>query len=408
MGLETFKEWLRGYKAHYTPIATTTDNGEQSTSRSPAWRLVWATLPGLILAGTFCLVLAVTLTTLSRPLSSSSSACQNPVIRQEWRALTRAERLEFIRAVNALAEVPSRWRENGTVYDDFAVLHGAIGSWGESDPSRSHAAAPSCRTETYDAADEISAPAHRSASFLPWHRYTLILFEDALREHAGFAGHVPYWDWSLDWMDLANSSIWSTDDGFGGDGDARGPVVVGDGRCVVDGPFAHLLPILYNHTFARHCLSRGFHDGATMGRLSGEAYRPEKMGEILREPTYHGFRRQLEIYLHGALHQGVNGDFKAMTAANGQYPWYHPVGPSRSRCGIDPLFYVHHAQLDRTWWRWQQMYPRTRLLEYEGRHMFNSTGNATLNDELLYGSFAASIPVAKVMDTEGGFLCYKY
>lgn len=38
--------------------------------------------------------------------------------------------MEFIRAVNKLADIPSRQHENGTMYDDFAVLHGAIGSWG--------------------------------------------------------------------------------------------------------------------------------------------------------------------------------------------------------------------------------------------------------------------------------------
>lgn len=118
-------------------------------------------------------------------------------------------------------------------------------------------------------------------------------------------------------MDLAKSSIWSNEDGFGGDGDPNGTEIVGQGRCVVDGPFAHLRPILYNHTYTQHCLSRGFHDGETMGRLPGSAYKPEKIGEILREPTYEGFRLQLEVYLHGSLHQSVNGDFKAMTAANG-------------------------------------------------------------------------------------------
>jgi hypothetical protein len=29
-----------------------------------------------------------------------------------------------------LAELPSQWRGNGTIYDDFAILHGSIGSWG--------------------------------------------------------------------------------------------------------------------------------------------------------------------------------------------------------------------------------------------------------------------------------------
>ncbi|KAK5996527.1 Tyrosinase ustQ [Cladobotryum mycophilum] len=276
--------------------------------------------------------------------------------------------MEFIQAVNTLAQLPSQWRENGTIYDDFAILHGAIGSW-------------------VSGWDDI---AHRSASFLPWHRYTLIIYENALRKHAGFTGQIPYWDWSLDWMDLANSSIWDSVEGFGGDGDPDGPETVGEGRCITNGPFAKLRPILYNHTFGEHCLSRGFHDGKIMGRLPGEAYSPEKIGEILRKTTYKEFVRELEIYLHGSLHQAVNGDFKAMTAAN------------------DPLFYVHHAQLDRMWWRWQQEDPRARLTQYEGKHMFNSTGNATINDMLMFGGFAEDVPVSSVMDTEGGFLCYRY
>ncbi|KAM3433970.1 hypothetical protein MY4824_005703 [Beauveria thailandica] len=363
MGLAILKALLKRSKAQYMPINDAEQHGPAAANNKSA-----SASRGVILAALLCLVaaagavllvvLAIVAHVYHRPVSST---CQNPTVRQEWRALTRDEKFEFIRAVNVLAKTPSKWRGNGTVYDDFAILHGAIGSW-----------------------------AHRSASFLPWHRYTLILYEEALREYADFKGHIPYWDWSLDWMDLANSSIWSSQDGFGGDGDANGPVTVGQGRCVVDGPFAHLRPILYNHTFTQHCLSRGFHDGETMGRLSGEAYKPDTIGRILREPTYQGFERQLEIYLHGSLHQSVNGDFKAMTAAN------------------DPLFYLHHAQLDRMWWRWQQARPASRLSEYKGKHMYNSTGNATLDDILMYGDFAQDIPVAKVMDTQGGFLCYKY
>lgn len=73
----------------------------------------------------------------------------------------------------------------------------------------------------------------------------------------------------------------------------------------------------------------------------------------------------------------------------------------------DPLFYVHHAQLDRMW-RWQQEDPHRRMTEYEGRQMFKSTGNATVNDILMFGGFTEDVPVISVMNTEGGFLCYKY
>ena len=127
-----------------------------------------------------------------------------------------------------------------------------------------------------------------------------------------------YWDWSLDWMDLANSSIWNSSVGFGGDGDLDGPVTVGGGRCVTNGPFSALRPIIYNHTYTQHCLSRGFRDGKTVGRIPGAQYSPESIGSILRESTYKEFVRRVEYYLHNTMHQGIAGDFLAMTAANGK------------------------------------------------------------------------------------------
>lgn len=120
-------------------------------------------------------------------------------------------------------------------------------------------------------------------------------------------------------MDLTRSSIWDNSTGFGGDGDPHGAETVGKGRCVVDGPFADLRPIIYNHTFTEHCLSRGFSDGTTAGRLSGDKFSPENMGDILRQSNYSSFLRRVERDLHNTLHNSINGDFKAMTAANGEY-----------------------------------------------------------------------------------------
>lgn len=78
-------------------------------------------------------------------------------------------------------------------------------------------------------------------------------------------------------------------------------------------------------------------------------------------------------------------------------------------CLKDPIFYLHHAQLDHLWWQWQQEDRAKRLTEYEGKHMHNSTANdANLDSLLLYGKFARDIPVSEVMDTEGGVLCYRY
>ena len=62
-------------------------------------------------------------------LVASSNFCRKPPIRREWRSLALDERNHFTQAVNCLSTKPSRWGSNGTLYDDFALLHGRIGSW---------------------------------------------------------------------------------------------------------------------------------------------------------------------------------------------------------------------------------------------------------------------------------------
>jgi tyrosinase len=119
-------------------------------------------------------------------------------------------------------------------------------------------------------------------------------------------------------MNLANSTIFNNETGFGGDGDPNGSETFGEGRCVTTGPFADLRPIIYNHTLVRHCLSRGFRDGEALGLLPGHTYSPEKIGNIVRRENYTEFIKGVEGSLHNTLHSSINGDFKAMTAANGE------------------------------------------------------------------------------------------
>ena len=48
------------------------------------------------------------------------------------------EKHDFVQAVLCLSRKPSRWGPNGTMYDDFALLHGEIGSWSTPFASASH------------------------------------------------------------------------------------------------------------------------------------------------------------------------------------------------------------------------------------------------------------------------------
>ncbi|KAF4822325.1 Tyrosinase ustQ [Colletotrichum tropicale] len=220
--------------------------------------------------------------------------------------------------------------------------------------------------------------------------YFLKAWESALKEHCDFKGQVPYWDWTTDWMDLATSSIWNNETGFGGDGDPKSPVVVGGGRCVTDGPFSHLRPIRYNRTYVEHCLARGFKTTDIAGRPLGPWFGPESIGKLMRSPSYREFEWEMENRLHNRIHRAVSGDFLAFAAGN------------------DPIFYLHHAQIDRLWWKWQQEDAKTRLYQYEGEHQRDSTGNPTLSDILQFDGFIEDAPVSHVMDTQNKFLCYRY
>ena len=74
----------------------------------------------------------------------------------------------------------------------------------------------------------------------------------------------------------------------------------------------------------------------------------------------------------------------------------------------DPVFFLHHAQLDRLWWRWQQVNPQRRLKEYIGKAAYNSNDDASLRDTVPMGNLAPDIQVSEIMSTESKLLCYRY
>jgi tyrosinase len=180
---------------------------------------------------------------------------------------------------------------------------------------------------------------------------------------------------------------------------------------VVDGSFANYTVRYYDMAVRPHCISRGFihHETQELGKLSGWHLRPEAMGELARAPDYQAFEEVVEGLAHNALHWGIRGDFGSWAAAN------------------DPIFFLHHAQLDRLWWTWQQEDPKARLMEYEGKAFNVSSERARLHDGLGFGGLKelaglgkGNVSVASVMDAAGGcgcgddgdedegLLCYRY
>ena len=164
--------------------------------------------------------------------------------------------------------------------------------------------------------------AHQAASFLPWHRHFLSIFSHTLRSTCNFTDQLPYLDWTLDYASPATSPIFDPEHGFGGDGNVTGTFILNDGRCIVDGPFVDMRPLWDNYTANPHCISRGFKDVVTgeVGSLSGYAFRPDAMEEIMSQRSFKSFSDMLEKSLHDALHNGINGGFGSLTSANGISP----------------------------------------------------------------------------------------
>ncbi|KAK4943931.1 hypothetical protein LTR10_016647 [Elasticomyces elasticus] len=314
--------------------------------------------------------------------SAPSSDTTHCTLRREWRTLETSGKHEYIRAVQCLLKQPSQLQPphnltaNSTLYTDFPFIHARIGY----------------RT-------------HNSAPFLPWHRYFLHLYETALREKCGYTGGLVYWDWTLDAADLTKSPVFDPETGFGGDGDSDLPITLGrSGRCVTNGPFGAgpdgvgVWGQFYDVKFLPHCLSRGFRDDqGNLGTIDGSTVTAESIGEVLDIEGYEDFVTTLEGRVHDAIPFGVAGDFETFTAP------------------YDPLFYLHHTQLDRLWYIWQQRNPE-RVMEYSGHEGRHSIESAKLTDKIKMGGWAEEIEVRQVMDTEGAtksddgqaLLCYRH
>jgi tyrosinase len=77
----------------------------------------------------------------------------------------------------------------------------------------------------------------------------------------------------------------------------------------------------------------------------------------------------------------------------------------------DPAFFLHHAQIDRTWWIWQNQDLTARKNAISATITLNNTPpsrNGTLDDWLEMGILGTGTEIKNTMFTTGGPLCYIY
>lgn len=78
----------------------------------------------------------------------------------------------------------------------------------------------------------------------------------------------------------------------------------------------------------------------------------------------------------------------------------------------DPYFFLHHAQIDRVWWIWQNQNPSERTYALAGTITLNNnppSRNTSLDDVLEMGVNAPEgIKIGDAMSTLDGPFCYIY
>lgn len=278
---------------------------------------------------------------------SARAQCANPRIRREWDSYPATDRRAFTDAIKCLMTKPpsGQFTASGSRYEDMVALH------------------------------QILTPnVHGNHKFLLWHRYYLWTFEQLLRTECGFNRELPWFDETRYAGRFPDSSIFSADN--------FGSVDIG-GACVTNGQFANLAinigPGVGN---TRHCLARNGDGGVTANTNS------QMVDGCNAYTTFSDMAWCAERGAHAYGHNGI-GAVMLDTYAS----------PS------DPVFWLHHAFIDRNFRIWQNQ-NSARVSTIDGT---DTVGNKlTLDSKINVYGIRPDVRIRDILDTTEQTLCYKY
>jgi tyrosinase len=298
---------------------------------------------------------AVAACTAPAPEAATSSATAQVLERKNVKDLTSEEKADFVAAVKKLKSIPapadsrvSNW------YDHFVITHiSKLVCWGQPPNQGGYG--------------------HLGPTLLTWHRAFLQEFEQALGEVAGKPIAIPYWDWT----DPASTEAVFADDFMGPGGKPENDYVV------TEGPFrqgewtieAKGFPSTNPGQFDSLVRAIGTIEGAT------ELPTTEEVQQSLLRPVYdtvpwnssadpdQSFRQYVDS---GESSNGITCGDDGLVRQDGLLPgnprmhatvhmWVggqnaEGQGGSLKDCVSspnDPIFWLHHANLDRiaeAWW----------------------------------------------------------
>ncbi|KFY07699.1 hypothetical protein V492_06902 [Pseudogymnoascus sp. VKM F-4246] len=361
-----------------------------------------------VLAGMGMINVAISQLTSGAGHDTKKCSLRTAVVRREWSTMSNSERTAYTNAVLCLATKPSKSPAGFAAgaknrYDDFVAHH--VNS---------------------------TLNIHGTANFLAWHRLFVWNYEEALRNECGYKGYQPYWNWGKSASDPVNSAYF---DGsaysMGGNGvfaahNCTNALPSGvncippgsGGGCVKTGPFknwtvnisptaptsdAAQVPATGFLAYEPRCLSRDISQWVSSRWLTDAGitdliannkemgpFQDTMQGVVDGTPFLDGF-----YGVHAGGHYTIGGD---------------PGGDFFVSPG-DPMFWLHHGQIDRTWWIWQNQDLKNRQNAIAGSiYLFNDPPLplGTLNDWMDMGACGKSATIGDVMDTQGEFMCYIY
>ncbi|KAJ3254081.1 hypothetical protein HK103_007542 [Boothiomyces macroporosus] len=242
-------------------------------------------------------------------------ACSPGAVRKEWRQLSGGQQQAFLNAVKQLNQ-----RQDDTGNDS-------------SDPSTwsfAHFAVVHAR---YQQANHNQG-GQQAPPFFAWHRIFLHYYEKALQS-IDPSVTLPYWDWSQDSQNPLGSDVLAQS--------AFGTSIDGSG-CVTGGQFAG-----WSSAVNGGCLKRCSQSGALYGSTS-------TVQLMNASPNYASLNRQIQDGPHAIVHNVIGG----RCADGGVGDFY-----TMSSAG-DPIFYMHHAMVDKIWMMWQNSCPSKFANDYSG------------------------------------------
>lgn len=275
------------------------------------------------------------------------STCGSPRVRTEWDSYSDSDRQAFVDSIKCLMNRPAsgQFSQSRSRYEDFVALH-----------------------------QRLTPNVHGNAKFLLWHRYYLWAFESTLRSDCGFNRNFPWFDETRYAGRFSQSSIFSSR--------WFGSVGIG-GRCVTDGQFANLaINVGPGSGNSRHCLSRNGDASKTANTNAAMVDACNNRG------TYADMAACAEGGAHAWGHNGIGAVMQDVYASP-----------------ADPVFWLHHAFIDRNFRIWQGA-NSARISTISGT---DGGGNRlTLDTGINIYGFRADVRIRDILNTLGTTLCYKY